>query len=430
MPRHPVRNRVLAGAFLLAMMAAGAVVIVLVGNWSAWWEETQILRVRFDAAPNLKVGSPVLLAGHPVGRVTEIHLVEVPSDDKARGEKRYKVEVVAVVPAAYTIYENATIVISQALVGQSAVVNIADIGFGKLAAGPLSGTQASAFADAARQIGIGEREKQDISAILANIRAVTETVRKEMPEIVERLKTAASNLGEVSNSAKATLKRIDQVLDENREDLRAVVANARDVTGQVKADAREVLGNLKTATADLKAIVESNKADVRDAVAHARSLLDKVDTSADEILENVRTVSRGMKTSVENFNTISGDVKALVATNKRNIDATIQNFRQTSAHLKALGEEVRREPWRIFKQPDKKEIESMNLYEVARDFASAASDLDAVADKLQAMREAEAKGVTPDPKVVEDMRERLKETFSKYQKAEEALLKEFERIQK
>ena len=305
MPHHAVRNRVMAGGFLVLALVGAIAVLILLGGWETWFQDTQTLRVRFESAPNLKVGSPVLLAGHPVGRVEDTRLVESPSPPGEPRRTCYLVEVTCGLPRTYAIYKNARIIISQALVGQSASLNIEDIGFGEKATDFVMGEQASPFAAAAGELGIGAREKKSIA---------------------------------------------------------------------------ETIESLRAAVADLRIIV--------------------------------------------------ADAKALVATNRGNLAATIQNFRQASEHLKALAKEVRRSPWRLFAKPDKQEVESLNLYDTARAFASAASDLDSLAETLRVMMEAKKEGVEVDPKVFQEMLKQLEEMFGRYKEAEGTLLKEFDRIQK
>jgi hypothetical protein len=106
------------------------------------------------------------------------------------------------------------------------------------------------------------------------------------------------------------------------------------------------------------------------------------------------------------------------------------NFAATSEHLKALAQEVRRAPWRLFATPDKKEVESLNLYDAARAFATAATDLEGISDTLRVMMEAKEKGIAVDAAVIQGMTDRLQDTFNHYQEAEEALWKQFDRVQK
>ncbi|MBL7141284.1 MAG: hypothetical protein ISS74_10285 [Planctomycetes bacterium] len=431
MARHPARNRIAAGAFLLLMLVAAVVVLVLVGGWRFWFEAQRTIRVHFLAAPNIKAGSPVLLAGHPVGRVIDIELVEVPCLPEREHEGLcYVVQVTAQLPKRYVIHQNAVVTIQQALVGQSALINVVDVGYGDAITKPLDGQQTSPFADAARQLGIGDAEKQNLSGILEDIKSITQTVRTDMPTIIDKLKTAGANLAEVSDKIKGTVARVDTVLDENRENLRLTVANARTMTEEAKKKTGEVLDTLNKASTSIKDMLDENREGVKKTVASAQALAAKADAAADDFLPRLKAASESLKTGIDDFQVVAADTKALLATNRGNIAATLQNFRETGDHLRALSKEVRRAPWRLFAKPDKEEVESINLYDAARAFAMAATDLDAVSDTLQVMIEAKDKGVAVDPEILKAMAAHLQETFTKYKEAEDALLKEFERIQK
>ncbi len=438
MARHPTRNRVVAGAFLLVMAACAVAILVIVGGWQHWFEPKQTLVIRFDAAPNIKTGSPILLAGHPVGRVADIQLKPVRRAVEQQPDvESYVVEVTAELPQRYKIYQNARVTITQTLVGQSALINIENVGYGNLVTDFLKGEQESPFAGAANELGIGEQEKKNVSEILENIRAVTADIREGLPGIISKLKTASTNLAEVSEKVKGTVKRVDTVLDENREDIKATITGAREITENAKKKADEILDNLKDATAKLKdtsaklgAIVQENRPDIRKTITHAKSVMEKADSGIDAILANARAASAGLKAGVEDFKVIASNAKAIMETNRKRIARTMQNFHETSTHLKALAKDVRRAPWRLFATPDKEEVESLNLYDTARAFAATASDLDSITDTLQVMMEAKAGGFEVPQDVFEEMLKRLRETYEQYGKAENALLKEFERIQK
>jgi ABC-type transporter Mla subunit MlaD len=424
MPRHPVRNRVVAGAFLLVMLAAGLAILVVIGGWQTWFEARQTLRVRFDAAPNIKIGSPVLLAGHPVGRVVDIELVEAPCPVEYTGDdKCYKVEVVTELPEAFRICQNARVTIAQALVGQSALINIEDVGFGDPVKGALPGRQQSPFAGAADELGLGTKEKKDLSSILDNIRTTTDSIRKDLPEVIEKVKATAANLEEGSKSVQTAATKINGILDENRDNVKAAVANAKSLSEKADQKGGEVLDNLKAASGDVKAILDENRADLRKTVTQAGELMAKVNANADEILANVKATSGDLLKTVK-------DIREVVVIHKKNITTMVQNLHETSEHLKALAKEVRRSPWRLFKEPDKQEVESINLYEAARDFASAASDLDSLADTLQVMSGAEREGFEIDQELRRAIEYHLGDAFQKYRGAENALMEEFKRIQK
>jgi ABC-type transporter Mla subunit MlaD len=419
MPQNAARNRIAAGAFLLVALAAGVTVLVLVGGWETWTQEMQTINVRFKAAPNIKIGNPVLLAGHPIGRVEKTGVVESACPAGSKRPMCYMVQVAMSIPKEYVIHKDARILISQALVGQSAVINIEDVGFGDKATDFVMGGEASPFAGAAGEVGIGEKERQSVGEIIEDVRLVAASLKTDLPGIIEKVKAAGDNLAAGTQTAKETVAELKQVVEENRENVKTAIANTKGATENVVAT-----------TQNIQQIVAENREDIHQTIAHAHSVLDSVAKETDAIVANVRAASNDLKTSVADFKAIAGDAKALVATNRGNIATALQNFRETSDHLLALSKEVRRAPWRLFATPDKKEVESLNLYDSARAFASAATDIQTCADTLQVMIEARKEGVDVNPEILKGMLKRLEETFEKYQEAEKVLLKEFERIQK
>ena len=210
-----------------------------------------------------------------------------------------------------------------------------------------------------------------------------------------------------------------EILDENRENVKTAIANTKGATEHVVAT-----------TQNIQAIVTENRDEIHQTIVHAHSAVENVDKEAAAIVANVRAASADVKAALADFKVIAGDAKALVSTNRSNIATALQNFRETSDHLLALSKEVRRAPWRLFATPDKKEVESLNLYDSARAFAQAATDIQTCADTLQTMIDANKEGVAVNPEILKGMQNRLEETFARYQEAEKALLKEFERIQK
>ncbi|MCX5674034.1 MAG: hypothetical protein NTX87_03415 [Planctomycetota bacterium] len=431
MPHHPVRNRIIAGGFLLAAMAAAVAVLVFLGGWKSWFQETAAQRVHFQAAPNVKKGSPVLLAGYPIGRVIDCYPKEDERPIASRGAASHVVEIVISVPAKYALRKTgARVTISQTLVGQSAAINIENVGTGDVVSDSehVMGRETSPFDDAARELCIGDTERSSIGTIIADIKEIVAGWKKDLPDVIKDVKAAGKDLAEGTQKAKETIAEMKQVLGENRENVKAAIANARSATEKVDKGAGEVVANVKIASEDVAAIVKENREDIRQTAQHLHSVTEKADKDVGDIVANVKQASADIKAAVADFKVIAGDAKALLATNKGSLAVTLQNFRETSEHLLALSKEVRRAPWRLFATPDKKDVESLNLYDSARAFASAATDLETCADTIQVMLDAKQKGVEVDPEFLKGMLKRLQETFDKYQEAEKALLKEFDRI--
>ena len=82
--RQSETRRVVAGVLLIAAVVALGAFVFLLGNVRALLEHRYELIVIFDKAPRLRVGSPVWIGGHEIGRVTAIGLLPVRADSSAR----------------------------------------------------------------------------------------------------------------------------------------------------------------------------------------------------------------------------------------------------------------------------------------------------------------------------------------------------------
>jgi ABC-type transporter Mla subunit MlaD len=124
------------------------------------------------------------------------------------------------------------------------------------------------------------------------------------------------------------VERINAILDDNRENLKTAIANAKGVTEKADEGAAEILADFKAFAEKLKEIADKNGEDIRATIARARAFMEKTDKDADEIRANVKTTSADLKKAVEDFRVVAADAKALLATNRGNLDATLQNFRE------------------------------------------------------------------------------------------------------
>ena len=430
MPRRHGRNLAAAGLFLVLMGAAAVAILVLVGGRSLWFEKATLVRVRFDSAPNVKPGSAVLLAGQPVGRVRAVRPVEVPCPPPCQDRTCYRVDVIIALPQAYRLYRNARVVISQSLIGQTAIIDVEDPGFGADAADYLEGSQASPFAAAAGELGIGDAEKENLQEILANLRHLTDDARREVPTILSHLQATAANLEKTTDEVQDVLPDLRVKLVATVADLNEAAKKAKVALDKTDAMLEENRYNIEEAIFSARRLAEKADADGSALLAKANQMMTKMEKDVEPILTNLKAASESLKAAMADFRVMAGDSKTVTVTNKSNIHKTLLNLRMTSEHLKAVAEEVRRAPWRLLARPDQKEVETLNLYDAARAFASAATDLDSCTDTLQTIVQAKQEGLDVDPEVLKGMVQRLEETFKRYREAEDALWKEFNRIKR
>ncbi len=104
------------------------------------------------------------------------------------------------------------------------------------------------------------------------------------------------------------------------------------------------------------------------------------------------------------------------------VRAALGDIRLAAQSLKFAGIELRRSPWKILYQPRKSELEHELLYEAARSFAVAASDLKAASESVQRVMDRHADRLNDDPQIVERLNAYLLDSLDGYEKAQQRLI--------
>jgi ABC-type transporter Mla subunit MlaD len=188
---------------------------------------------------------------------------------------------------------------------------------------------------------------------------------------------------------------------------------------KVRAAADDLAGMLAETRPKVKETMTSVSGAARNIEAYTKKDLG-------EILASLREANTRILKIVGDFSTVSEQAKQIVATNRDNIDETLDNLAFVSINLKAASEEIRRNPWRLLYNPDRKELRSQNLYAAVRSFSDGAAQLDQAIAKLRGLKEVQS----DDPEYAKARQAILKsltETFDKFHKAEDGLWKELQK---
>jgi hypothetical protein len=170
-------------------------------------------------------------------------------------------------------------------------------------------------------------------------------------------------------------------MDDNRADVRQSVVNAREILEKGNKFADRLNGELADKTAKFLD-------DAKLAFAEARDAVNKIELISDEQLPNIRRM--------------------------------MANFRLASDQLAATLAEVRRSPWRLLYRPDKREQDFELLYDSARSYAAAVSDLRNASETIQSLS---AGGVSA-PERVQGLISDLEAAFDRYKQTEAEFLRQ------
>lgn len=399
------RDHFKAGLFVIAGIALAILVIFTLADLDRLFEQQQTIRVYYpldDGLQGLKSGATVTLGDQPVGNVT---LIENKIDQGENGTLRVVGKMVtASIPKRYNIFRNAIIELKAPLIGSGTWLNIRSVGEGDLYTGdtPINGQIAGSaqVQELIKETGIGTEQRQQIGQIIANIEAVTEVLREDIPTITDSAKQMMANANTVAN------------------DLKEAASKLRYVSTEIERRSTDWLDRLDriSISADQALTTASNL--VRDKDAALRQSVDNVHqvTQAfkDKTVVQITDALDRAIVAIENFKQTSDNLKAFVVGQRPVLERAMANAKLTTDQLKLAAIEVRRQPWRLLYEPDDHEIHTDNLYDAARSFALAASILQSTSQSLQAL----SANQTINQQQVKNSLDYLESVFTKFEAAE------------
>jgi len=234
------------------------------------------------------------------------------------------------------------------------------------------------------------------------------------------------------------IKQVQTIIGDTRD----IIARTDEMTAQLEGELESVLANFNEFSANLAAIeTEEIATSTGDAVAEFRALveesrdllranrprIDDVMSSAQrtmalfenehaiELLETIKKTSE----AADNLAIVAEQSAQLLATETPEIRRTLANARLASDQLRLAMIEIRRNPWKLLGQPDKKEVKEELFYDAARAYATVASDLQ---DAGASLESALAKPGVADDELIRELSDELKSALVRYKEAEVRLL--------
>ena len=116
------------------------------------------------------------------------------------------------------------------------------------------------------------------------------------------------------------------------------------------------------------------------------SILDHADgiiTRASTALDNARGTLEDLHVAVANTRDITNTARNVISGNRGKLENIILGLKATSDNLKGASAEIGRSPWRVLYRPGPGEMDNLELYDAARQFADGASNVNDAATSLQ-----------------------------------------------
>lgn len=384
-------NAVRAGLFVTVSVLLAMLIIVMLSGIREKLTPSNTYIVRFDlavGAQGLSEGSEVRVGGQKVGQVASVKFTS--EGDSAMPTS---VDVKVRIARRLTMHEGAMAQLEVPLLGSISVLNFPSLGdpnapvieSGGVIRGHLA---APAFLASA---GYGAEQSNQLQNVLKGMDSMVTRVNEGILPEVE------SVVGDVSDRSGAWLDDID------------VAAG----------DARELV-------AAMRAIVEDNRASIDSIIASSESASANIDAIAsrakDELVDAALAMLNDGRRTAQEARVLVEDADKLFREETPNIRMSMANLRLTADQFKLASMEVRRAPWRLLYRPDTKELEYELLYDSARAYADAVSNLRGASESLEAVTESDGSRQALDGQSLNDLTDRVTAAFGEYQHAEEKFL--------
>lgn len=390
------RNNVIAGLFVVGAMLLALFISIMVSGAQKRLASTRGYTVRFslaDGASGLKPGSPVMLGGQEVGRVTSIAFGRKDDSNDVTG-----VDVRVAIRSDLALHEDAAAYLERPLLGSMSAINIANLGGARptLQAGAtLLGVVAPPSFLA--QAGYGPDQAAQVRELISDAAQAVDSLNR----IVQKLE------GDIDQGSKGVKTAID--------DINAVTAEIRAKTASWTARVDSILASADKASGDLRDFVDQNRPGLTTAIESVQRIINRFEG---ETMSLATDMIKSAKGGADEFREANSRLNRLLKEEEPNIQKILANFRLASDEIKLLGIEARRSPWKLLYSPKTKELDSELFYDAARTYAQAVSDLRAASEALEAV----APG-SPSRETVDTLTARLQAAFKQYEDAERSLLK-------
>lgn len=441
--RGPKRNNVLAGLFLVATLTIAVVLSFWVSDLTDRLGRFADYAVEFslkDGAAGIEPGSPVLLGGKAVGRVDAVGWTRGPAAPDGRTLPtgiRVDIKIRRDIP----LYSNAVTQVERPILGGLAAINIVSPG----GTGPSFPTDPPptllAEGDTVRgtlapgllaQAGLGAQEIESFKSIIRQIDSATADIAHITSVIAPDTEFAVENLVAMLAAARRAVASAEADYTERWSPR---VTAALENVDAISATGVDIADSARLGVDEARAGIE----EARGIITSTQDILDQARPDIDAILANIEETARhfnevttadidelmsGAKGTLAEYQQLGAKTNLFFDEQEPQIEESLNNVRLASMDARFFINELRAQPQRLLRPPNKKELERELLYSAARAYAAAASDLRAASSALDNVlaRAAAGDSSAVSPADIAALQQKLHDAFAQYQSAETTLL--------
>lgn len=431
------RNALKVG--IVTVVVAAAFFIILIWISQNTGGEMKPISVRFEsspAMPTLSQGSAVLVGGQRVGRITTARLDSYQVTDEKTGKpvERYFVWVDAEIRSDLILRTDCQAIAEGPPLGGDGILKLSlGVAPNEFTGVYIEGAQPAGFAAILASLQ-GEFDGNNPDSLLGQIKAQLNP--DESKSLLAKLLKSADDVNELTAVLGNEMDAQDKATILAK--FHGVVDNINIMTGSLRAETeggnREALvgkvhlamDSVNNGLSTVSRLLTSNESSINQSLKNIETTTGNIANETDSarpgsLLAQFKKAGDELTKALEDIHTVTSTTREVVILNRENIDKMLSNFKESSDHLKNGLKYVLRHPWRIFNEPQMKEIKQQAIFDAARSFAEAATRVDDATSQLRALAELYGGKIPTNSPELLRIEADLAQTREKYKKAEDQL---------
>jgi phospholipid/cholesterol/gamma-HCH transport system substrate-binding protein len=380
------KRELYVGAIVALGIAAFLGMLVLAGGGPGFLGTSRTIDVVFRDGQGIREGSSVRVAGIDSGRVSDIDLVEV------EGQLRARVRISIPAHLAAKLKQDARIVIQASITGSSRV-NIVSAGQSSVSLVPgqlVQGIESTFFDPILQQVGLGPVERSHLSHTIGEIRKSVDIAGPRVREILGSLQETAGGIRESADALRPAVE--------------STVKNIETLSGRVSAATPRIestLDRLESVTTQADSMLKENRgnflgtlADVRDLTATYKDITAKNRGKVEKLLDGIELTRARADRVLYQTDILTGHGVQIITKNRADLERTITNVRDATDWADKLVQKIYANPFVLspFYKPTPEDTRVSTVYDTAQVFTKGAEELNDTVKTLEAMR---ARAQTP-----------------------------------
>jgi phospholipid/cholesterol/gamma-HCH transport system substrate-binding protein len=168
----------------------------------------------------------------------------------------------------------------------------------------------------------------------------------QINDLAPQAKQLIQSLNERVTDLKVTVARVNDLLnDRNRENLSATLANTRGMLEENRPEIKSTIHHFNAASQKIEPLLQ----DFHKTLEEANKALDHIDEVLGENRADVRAAVIELRKSLTTLTDITGQVNQTLDVNSENIDELLDNFRRVSENLKEFTDTIKKRPYTLIR---------------------------------------------------------------------------------